>query len=143
MESSETTTQSPYDKKFRVRDLAYMAGIVDGEGCITGTRKTQWPQARVQVTNRSKELIDWCHTLFGGYVRECPTRKPEHAVCYEWVAAAKDITQLLTLLLPHLKIKQKQARFVMILRAGIERKWPKERLEKIVVKIHTLNHKGR
>ena len=45
--------------------LIYLAGIIDGEGhfykpaCISG-HKSKYRQARIVISNTSKELIDWC-----------------------------------------------------------------------------------
>ncbi len=48
----------------------YLAGILDGEGCITvgaGQRKTCVNYNPIFcVQNTSKELIDWLHLTFGG-----------------------------------------------------------------------------
>lgn len=141
--SSETNTQSPFSKKFKVRDLAYMAGLVDGEGCITGTYKTRWPQARVQVSNKQKILVDWCQEIFGGYIYTKTPKKLEHAITYEWSCPAEYIIPFLKLIIPHLKIKKQQAYLCMALRHGIIQQQKRERLDHLITKLHDLNKKGR
>jgi hypothetical protein len=51
---------------------AYLAGIIDGEGCITigaGKKETCINyNALLLVQNTSKELIDWLQKHFGGHV---------------------------------------------------------------------------
>ena len=52
-------------------DIAYTAGIVDGEGTITicvwkkDNGKT-FPYAIVQIFNTNYDLIDWLYSTFGG-----------------------------------------------------------------------------
>jgi len=55
-----------------VADIAYFAGILDGEGCISlhhynGTKGRY--RKTVVVSNNCKELIYWIGSTFGGNVR--------------------------------------------------------------------------
>jgi hypothetical protein len=60
----------PYIRKeYTVAEIAYLAGIIDGEGCIyignfSCNKKTGVPyyQTNIQVTNTDKKLIDWLLT---------------------------------------------------------------------------------
>ena len=66
----------PYTRKeYTVAQLAYLAGIIDGEGSIyignfSCNKKTKVPyyQTNIQVTNTDKTLIDWLFDIFGGLV---------------------------------------------------------------------------
>ncbi len=91
-------------------DLAYIAGIVDGEGSISRVKgKKSW---RICVYNTDLGLIDWL-VSFGGkfYVRPemtCgfKTKKTQ----YGWqVQRRVDVFELLTAVLPYLRIKKQKA----------------------------------
>ncbi len=60
-------------------DLAYIAGLVDGEGCIMITKENRlyteakhgyrfWLQ--VKITNTNKAVLEWVKDLFGGSVSQ-------------------------------------------------------------------------
>lgn len=96
-------------------ELAYLAGIFDGEGCL-GIVKTRGiyqrqtaPRYRIRlhITNTSKNLMDWVESL-GWYVRERkePSMKKEWKRC--WVAVVNDNVALgwMQKMLPYLKVKR-------------------------------------
>ena len=88
-------------------ELAYFAGIVDGEGCIginlkKGTRNGY--RITFQVTNNSKGLIDWVCERFGGKVRLV-----HHATyAVEWFSQG-EVYDILTAIRRFLIVKQKEA----------------------------------
>lgn len=123
MESSETNTLS-FRKRINRTNLAYMAGILDGEGCITvdwvnsyGTRK---PYPVVVVKMTSYDLLLWVQSIFGGYLYPVSpsrlisgnSRKPQ----WTWKLDMPSTTWFLRLMVPFLKIKHRQARLAMVLR---------------------------
>lgn len=100
--------------------LAYVAGIIDGEGClsITGAHVVSkkgtlyWKyDAEVTVTNTSVALMNWLLKNFGGEIM--PRGKPlkaTHKLCYRWrLKDSKARLEFLTAIRPFLVIKQKQA----------------------------------
>lgn len=100
-------------------DLAYLAGIVDGEGYITisgVTTKANRGAIRVGVTNTYKPLIDWL-LEYGGSVKA----KPEGRVgslgklpCYHWgVTARLEILALLKSIEPYMRIKRDKAKLAI------------------------------
>ena len=94
---------------FTKEDLIYLAGIIDGEGCVKINR-----QARCEITNTSKELIDWLYNTFGGHTyttKQITSRKLQ----YRWVLRKLEIKKLLPLVLPYLKIKKEEAEQSIIL----------------------------
>lgn len=51
-------------------ELAYMAGIIDGEGCISLYYNTKQQYAcSLQVGSTSTELMSWIHERFPGLVQ--------------------------------------------------------------------------
>lgn len=93
------------------RELAYTAGLIDGEGTIRHARNSYW-QVRISMTD--KEIIDWLSEMGGTVNREHrPPRKP----IYVWQLNAQG--QVLTFLqevLPYMKLCAKRDRA----RAAIE-----------------------
>ena len=95
-------------------DLAYTAGIIDGEGCIClslvkeknirGRRQ----RLTVSVGNTDKRLTLWLKNMFGGHsVLQSRTRNNKDY--YQWRVSSKKASFFLSLILPYLKLKRRQA----------------------------------
>jgi hypothetical protein len=96
----------------------YLAGILDGEGCITvgaGQKETCTNyNSIVCVQNTSRQLIDWLQKNFGGsvYLSKKATEKTKEA--YMWrVLKKKEIEILLLATLPYLVVKREQAKILL------------------------------
>ena len=99
-------------------ELAYTAGIIDGEGCIGihKTEKSARPSQRyaliVSVTSTNEELCNWLQLRFGGCINfweESKRRNPKHKDRYTWVLHRRKAVQFLGLILPFLLLKKLQA----------------------------------
>lgn len=98
-------------------DFAYIAGIIDGEGCITIARCKR-PDIRrgfvytlkVQVTMTDPVIPQWLHNTFGGnlYIRRSKNIKWSDAYC--WSIQSTQAKSFLENLLPFLRVKDKQAK---------------------------------
>ncbi len=61
-------------KQSNTSRYAYLAGIVDGEGCIrvnrndSGNRKVPSYAIRIQVAQKNGKMIDWLYGNFGGTI---------------------------------------------------------------------------
>ena len=102
------------------RDLAYLAGIIDGEGCLHVPRNGGAPL--LAVTNTDEALIDWLSQL-GGYVS--PVRRTNGQSHWKpawlWqVHGQADLAALIQRVLPYLKAKETEARAVL------ERIWERQ-----------------
>jgi hypothetical protein len=90
-------------------DAAYIAGLIDGEGCITYREK--YP--KVSIYNTSKELIEWIQKTLGlGTIHLDVRRKGKERwkPCYTYgTSNFHDIYALLSRVLPYLKIKREKA----------------------------------
>ena len=104
-------------------DLAYIAGIVDGEGYVgikkaTVRKDCQTPgyHARVQIRMVDEEAIQFIASALGGwYYPEKPhSEKGKPLFCYQ--ASDKKAEEVLKILLPYLRIKKRQALNVLELR---------------------------
>ncbi len=99
----------------RKTDLAYVAGIVDGEGCIglylhQSKKRRPFYVLQVTVANTNEWLIQWLKFSFGGsvHLRICdePTNcRPQ----WYWIIAAKKALEFLMLVSPYLRLKKPQA----------------------------------
>lgn len=98
--------------------FGYLAGILDGEGCLTvgaGQKETCINyNALVAVQNTSKSLIDWLQTKFGGgiYLSKKATEKTKAAWMWR-ITKKKEIETLLLAVLPYLVVKREQAKVLL------------------------------
>lgn len=100
--------------------VIYLAGIIDGEGCIGmehlaprgKSRKKDYYLTRLTVINTSKMLMD---LLVGTFKGQYDTRKKIEGrkICYRWHVFGKDQENALIALMPYLRIKKQQAELVM------------------------------
>ncbi len=117
-----------YDRKeYSPTQLAYLAGIIDGEGSIyignfSCNPKTKVPyyQTNMQVTNTDKALIDWLFQTFGGLVsKRTPKQHPKNhrKQAFLWTASGERLTHLCELILPYLVVKRAQCEIMLEMRA--------------------------
>lgn len=89
--------------------LGYIAGIIDGEGCILH-RSDGLFQVKVGMTDET--VIRWLEE-FGGKVvinRKLPNRK----LSWTWhVSRKKDVAALLTAILPYMIVKKEKAKLTI------------------------------
>jgi len=137
MSSSETSTLLP--RKINRTDIAYAAGIFDGEGHVGGTVHSheKYPELRIGVTNTNRTLIRWFEETFGGWTQE--RSRPGNRTCYEWHPTGETTDWFLKLIVPFLKVKQQQARLALVYRTLTRRQSARERRLRIIEKIQRLN----
>ena len=113
-------------KEYKQTDIAYLAGIVDGEGslyignfsCNPKTGKPYY-QTCMQVTNTDEKLIDWLIHTFGGLkskrtAKQHPVNSRKQA--YVWTATGDRLTHLCNLILPFLICKKRQCEILIEMR---------------------------
>lgn len=81
-------------------EAAYIAGIVDGEGCLRLAS-----QARLDIANTSPELINWLQSKVGGKVYLQPQRLGNKPV-YRLQLRYSEIKTTLELVLPYMVVKK-------------------------------------
>ncbi len=105
-------------------DWAYIAGIIDGEGCI-GIRKNVPELGRfkavVTVANSNKLLIDYLYSLFGGSCNEYQDKRKYKSGRYRkpvwfWRIGDKQAELFLRQVYPYLLIKKPNADLIFKLR---------------------------
>lgn len=102
--------------------LAYTAGIVDGEGCISVHRQKRSHTIRVHVTNTNADLIARLLDWFGGHVYASIRKNPRHKDAFVWEVSALQAGIFLQQILPFLFLKRAQAEVVLELQATKIRK---------------------
>ncbi len=99
-------------------DLAYTAGIIDGEGCIHIRR--QWDKRykgcykytlTVSVASTDEWLPRWLQFAWGGCVvlNDRSIANPKWKPAYQWQLASGKALVFLTAILPYLRLKKPQA----------------------------------
>ncbi len=113
-------------KLYTEAQIAYFAGIMDGEGCffIGNFRKNPksgaaYYQTLLVVSNTDKKLIDWLYNNFGGMV-SMYTRKqlPKNArkQVHRWQASGERLKHLCELILPYIVCKKREAEIMLEMR---------------------------
>lgn len=94
-------------------DLAYAAGIVDGEGSISlhHNRNNNAMALRVRITSTDEWLCLWFKLYFGGSISVETTSR--NKPCFKWIIGCKKAGEFLSLMLPYLHIKKPQAELAL------------------------------
>lgn len=99
-------------------DVAYLAGVIDSDGCIRVERLVQRKLgslisycAMVHVQQVESEAVHLAKDIFGGYIQhpKPPARFPKARPMVRWVAKSRIAVRALTCLRPYLRIKAEQA----------------------------------
>lgn len=93
---------------------AYLAGIVDGEGCITISKNGQGvPYLRFQLQMTDLEAIELISSVAGSKIYNIPTSNPKHKDLYKTIILGKKCQEFINIILPYLRIKRKQAEMAL------------------------------
>lgn len=94
-------------------NIDYLAGLVDGEGCIRlhpsnrGEYRKYYP--RLQVTNTYKPLLELLVSTYGGAISGPKRSKISQKDTYDWRITGDKARKLLQDLIPLLIIKKEKA----------------------------------
>lgn len=105
-------------KFYNPTDLAYMAGIIDGEGCFfmaivkkragDGYVNAHY-RGLLQISNTAECIMDWLRSTFSGTAsaicRSTSSRKFEREV-FDWIATGDRLLDICEQILPYLIIKK-------------------------------------
>jgi hypothetical protein len=129
-------------------NLAYVAGLLDGEGCIGFTQCRTNMIPRIIITNTNKELIEMLYKEFGGCIRAAKKGKEHWKSAYHWVVTSKLAISFLIKIQKYLILKYDQALCLNLyeaIRPGKGKKWTEDGKEAMILlkeQIHWLNKKG-
>jgi hypothetical protein len=111
--------------KYKEVDLAYMAGIIDGEGCFfigTVPKKdgdgyiSQHYRGLLKVDNTDIRLIEWIDITFSGTsssnTKWTSTRRFERKI-FSWIATGDRLLDIAEHILPYLVIKKEQCEIMI------------------------------
>ncbi len=106
-------------------DLAYVAGIVDGEGCIgiqsfksKGHRGGLRYEMYVAVSNTNEWLIQWLKFSFGGSFCLLSRSGLNNKDCWSWRIQTRQAANFLRLIQPYLRLKAPQAELALSFQSG-------------------------
>ncbi|MCK4782097.1 hypothetical protein KAS79_04235 [Candidatus Parcubacteria bacterium] len=113
--------------KYKKQDLAYLAGIIDGEGCIqlsksmnNNRRYTPYSYfSTITVEMGCKDVPEWILKRFGGSLRS-RIRKNRRLTMWTWQVSNGFSEELVNHLLPFLVQKKREAELFIEFRKTIK-----------------------
>jgi len=100
-------------------DVIYTAGLLDGESTITANNrlgiptKRQAVHFRILLSNTFLAITEWLQKTWGGKVYNVKQAKAVYKPMRVWYISAKEAANVLSQVLPYLKIKKRQAELVL------------------------------
>lgn len=97
-------------------DLAYLAGIMDSDGCISISK---WPAMgnrtdryvlELTVVNTSETLMRWLVEKWGGWYKSRRRVSEKHKETFDWKFTNNRAVEILEQILPYLVVKSAQAK---------------------------------
>lgn len=102
-------------KRLNESEKAYLAGLMDGEGCITiaFNKRPKFSNCdlTIQIYNTCQKTMQYVRKKLGGALNS-KQNKPNR-ICYRWQASCYEAEAVLKILLPHLRIKILQAKVAL------------------------------
>ena len=99
--------------------IEYLAGFIDAEGSLmiakwkgTGSWNPQY-RARISLSNTYRAVLEDVQRAFGGILVDDPRSEVRWKHAYQLVWTGRTVGQLLSSLMPHLRLKQEQAEVMM------------------------------
>jgi hypothetical protein len=100
-------------------ELAYFAGILDGEGCLSldtlrpSRAKRVYHNPRLRVANTDEGLILWIQARFPGKVTPVKIRPSGRKQQWMWDLFGPSVETILVAVLPYLVVKREQAELLI------------------------------
>lgn len=114
----------------RKEDKAYLAGLIDGEGCLHLRKLTfRYKEKRytgygllLQIAVTYKPILEWCkRTVGGGTLWKREDGRGKRRTLWSWKIEHSMAEQLLRVIYPYLKIKKEEADIVFQYRDLVNR----------------------
>jgi len=102
-------------KQSSLTRYTYLAGIIDGEGCIriNKTNKNKpYYISQITVDQKDGRLIDWLYGNFGGSINEIGGNESKTKQ-YRWTIYGTKVKDILKKIIPFLTIKKHQAEILL------------------------------
>ena len=100
-----------------VATLAYLAGLIDGEGTITVTYHTprkgkhKYLTLWVKVANTDARMTEWIKSALSGWITVY--HRPPYKICYVWGDTGQRAASILRAVYPYLITKKEQAKLAI------------------------------
>lgn len=142
---------------------AYVAGLIDGEGCIAifeSKNRTYYHSVTVGMTSKALPILDQLKQKYGGTMTKTREATERWDAAHAWAVFGDEATSVLREIQPHLVLKEEQARIalkVAEIKASLParwtkpdadqraRKWTEEASDRCAIlkrRMHELNAKG-
>lgn len=95
--------------------LAYIAGIIDGEGTISFRHPAGCStyQVYVAISNTDTRLMHRLSLIYEGQVYQCARELPRHKPIFKWTLTGERAVSFIKLIKPYLFLKLQQAEEVL------------------------------
>ena len=134
-------------------EKAYIAGFLDGEGCITIFKRNRYKVPlyvpSIQITNTNQEILKWIKLKVrkGRIIKlKGESRKSFWKDTYRWILTnRKDMFEFLKMIFPYLQVKEKQAFIIFQFKREQNPLSNEKRIikEKLYQQMKLLNKKGK
>jgi hypothetical protein len=105
-------------------EKAYLAGIIDADGCIGGAALQDKRPGRgpgvmftVFISMADREAVELACALYGGHIRTTKDPRPNRKPMHTWQAYGGIGARFLQDILPYLRVKKEQAKVFIEARA--------------------------
>jgi len=136
-------------------ELAWAAGFIDGEGCVSVAKSTRngqplpYYRADLSASNTVKAPLDKLSAMFGGRVMVVRPSVGRRRVSYAWkTSGTARSAEVLRQLLPWLTVKRRQAELILEFAQFFgtikhqQKKPDRVKLELLKQRMHVLNTRG-
>lgn len=129
-------------------NLAYVAGLMDGEGSIGFTRSRNVVIPRVSITNTDLELLEDLKAAFGGHIQKLTRTNDKWKTAYAWVLNNSKAVDFIEKIELWLRVKKEQSWLLYAwdaIRPGYGRVWDdakRDALTMINAQSKWLNYRG-
>ena len=131
-------------------ELAYLAGIIDGEGCFYIGKPGGNYTLRLFVMSTSKCLIDYLYKTYGGFQYSRKKENSSWKIRHEWFVDTQILEELLPLINPYLIIKHEHCQVAIEFRKTYPKSKSRPRVsdevhsirESCHLRMKSLNKKG-
>ena len=95
---------------------AYVAGLIDGEGCLwVQNKKNRWftPRCDMGMSEKAKPVLEKLHRQFGGSLNLHRKATKKWEAAWRWAVSGKACLAMLKEIAPHLVLKGEQAKMML------------------------------
>jgi hypothetical protein len=105
--------------QYEREQLAYSAGVIDGEGCISLFKMTtkegriRCLAPKITIANTQREILDYCKKVLGGYMTKRSDRGARKEIYFLIITGWQSIFLALAKVAPFLVGKKRRAELLM------------------------------